>query len=252
MKLVYKIIGLYCLNCFIVNSIFAQENVVKDVQITSNEIQFPPMEQLIDSAIKHNSNVRYRSLDIDAKEALLKSQQNVWLRNLGIQGVANYGTFDYFNSNSNNQSTTVLNTNSKQFNYGMGVYLKLPFYDMVDRKNQTSLAKIQIDQAKSLAQVQIDEIRQVVIKLYEDILLKQRLLNIKSQSLGNAKVNMEMVDKEFRNGTIPVTEYVRFSDIVARTEAEYETAKTDFISAKKILEEIVGFSFYKANSNNKK
>jgi outer membrane protein TolC len=239
------------LNCFIINSVFAQENDIKDIQINKNEVQFPPLEQLIDSAIKHNSYVRYRSLDIDAKEALLKTQQNVWLRNLGIQGVANYGTFDYFNSNSNSQSTTVLNTNSKQLNYGMGVYLKLPFYDMIDRKNQISVAKIQIDQAKSMAQVQIDEIRQLVIRLYEDILLKQKLLKIKSQSWGNARVNMEMVDKEFRNGTVPVNEFVRVSDIVSKTEAEYETAKSDFILAKKILEEIVGFSFYKTNSNTK-
>ena len=235
----------------LIHSAFGQSNESQELPLSKNEIQIPPLEQLVDSAIKHNSNVLYRNLDIDAKESLLKTQHNVWLRNLGIQGVANYGTFDYFNSNSNNQSTTVLNTNSKQFNYGMGVYLKLPFYDMVDRKNQISVAKIQLDQAKSLAQVQKDELRQIIIRLYEDILLKQKLLNIKSQSWGNARVNMEMVDREFRNGTIPVNEFVRVSDIVSRTESEYETAKTDFITARKILEEIVGFTFYKANSNSK-
>ena len=133
----------------------------------------------------------------------------------------------------------------------MGVFLKLPLYDMIDRKNQINVAKIQLDQAKSMAQVQIDELRQIIIRLYEDILLKQKLLNIKSQSWGNARVNMDMVDKEFRNGNIPVNEFVRVSDIVSRTESEYETAKTDFITARKILEEVVGFSFYKANSNNK-
>lgn len=251
MNIVFKFISISFLNCLFFNSVFGQTTEIQESQLTKNEIQIPPIEQLIDSAIKHNSNVLYRNLDIDAKESLLKTQHNVWLRNLGFQGVANYGTFDYFNSNSNNQSTTVLNTNSKQFNYGMGVYLKLPLYDMIDRKNQISVAKIQLDQAKSMAQVQIDELRQIVIRLYEDILLKQKLLNIKSQSWGNARVNMEMVDREFRNGTIPVNEFVRISDIVSRTEAEYETAKTDFITARKTLEELVGFSFYKANSNNK-
>jgi len=251
MKMFLKYSLFVSFNFLIVSSTIAQSSESDENRDNNNEIHFPPIEQLIDSAIKHNSNVQYRNLDIDAKATLLKTQHNLWLRNLGVQGVANYGTFDYFNSNSNNQSTTVLNTNSKQFNYGMGLFLKLPFYDLVDRKNQIGVAKIQLEQAKSMAQVQIDELRQLIIKLYEDILLKQKLLNIKSQSLGNAKVNMEMVEKEFRNGTIPVTEYVRLSDIVSRSEAEYENAKTDFISAKKILEEIVGFSFYKTNSNNK-
>jgi outer membrane protein TolC len=251
MKMVLKYIVISFLNCLLFNSVIGQTVEIQESQSIKNEIQIPPLEQLIDSAIKHNSNLLYRNLDIDAKESLLKTQHNVWLRNLGIQGVANYGTFDYFNSNSNNQSTTVLNTNSKQFNYGLGVYLKLPFYDMLDRKNQINVAKIQLDQAKTMAQVQIDELRQIIIRLYEDILLKQKLLNIKSQSWGNARVNMEMVDREFRNGTIPVNEFVRVSDIVSRTESEYETAKTDFITARKILEEVVGFSFYKANSNGK-
>jgi outer membrane protein TolC len=249
MLLRYIILG--CLNILILNSVIGQNTEIRESTLNKTEIQFPPVEQLIDSAIKHNANVEFRKLDIKVRESLLKTQHNIWLRNLGLQGVANYGTFDYFNSNSNNQSTTVLNTNSKQFNYGLGVYLKLPFYDMIDRKNQISVAKVQLDQAKSMEQVQKDELRQIVIRLYEDILLKQRLLNIKSQSWGNARVNMEMVDREFRNGTIPISEFVRISDIVSRTEAEYETAKTDFISAKKILEEVVGFSFYKTNSNSK-
>ena len=82
-----------------------------------------------------------------------------------------------------------------------------------------------------------------MIKLYQDVLLKQRLLNIQSLALGNAKVNMDMVDKEFRNGVIPVSEYVRISDITTKVEADYEKAKTDFTTARMILEELAGFPF---------
>jgi outer membrane protein TolC len=251
MKIGFKYIVIGITNCILINSVIGQSTENVETSSNKNEIQIPPIEQLIDSAIKHNSYVKFRNLDIDARESLLKTQHNLWLRNLGLQSVVNYGTFDYYNSNTNTQGSSILNTNSQQFNYGLGVYLKLPFYDIIDRKNQLTVAKVQLDQAKSMAQVQIDEIRQIIIRLYGDILLKQRLLNIKSQSWGNARVNMEMVDKEFRNGTIPVNEFVRVSDIVSKTEAEYETAKSDFILAKKILEEIVGFSFYKTNSNTK-
>lgn len=251
MKMVLRLIIIICLNNIFFNYVVGQSSEIQESQFNKNEIVFPPIEQLIDSALKNNSLLLYRNLDIDAKESLLKTQHNVWLRNLGIQGVANYGTFDYYNSNSNNQSSSVVNTNSKQFNYGMGVYVKLPFFDLIDRKNQLNVAKVQLEEARSMAQVQKDELRQIVIKLYQDILLKQKILNIRAQGLGNARVNMEMVEKEFRNGTIPVTEYVRISDMVSRTESDYETAKTEFITAKKILEEIVGFTFYRANSNSK-
>ena len=41
-----------------------------------------------------------------------------------------------------------------------------------------------------------------------------------------------MVEKEFRNGVIPIVEYVRVSDIVTKAEADYELAKAAFTQAK--------------------
>jgi outer membrane protein TolC len=113
----------------------------------------------------------------------------------------------------------------------------------VNRKTQIKQAKAELEEAKSLAESQQDEIRQVVIKQYQDVLLRQKLLSIKSQNLGSATVNMEMVEKEFRNGVIPITEYVRLSDMTARIQAEFEMAKSEFLLSKQLLENTVGFTF---------
>lgn len=206
-------------------------------------IVFPPLKDLIDSAIKYHPGVRYRQYEVKVKESNLQTQQNSWIRNMGIQADSRYGTFDNFSANDNGQFTTLLNTTNKQFNYGLGVYMKLPLFDLLNRKNQIKQAKNEIEMARSLGEVQETEIRQMVIKQYEDALLRQRLVRIKAQNLGNARVNMEMVDKEFRNGIIPVSEYARISDIVYRAETDYELAKTEFITSKLLLEEIVGFKF---------
>jgi len=47
-------------------------------------------------------------------------------------------------------------------------------------------------------------------------LIKQKLLGIKSLNMGSATVNMSMVEKEFRNGVIPIAEYVRLSDMTCK------------------------------------
>jgi hypothetical protein len=52
-----------------------------------------------------------------------------------------------------------------------------------------------------------------------------------------------MIEKEFQNGLIPVVEYVRVSDIVSNVEADYEKAKSEFISSRMILEDLAGFPF---------
>jgi outer membrane protein TolC len=206
-------------------------------------ITFPPLNDLIDSAIKFHPGIRYRQYEVKVKESNLQTQQNNWTRNMGVQADSRYGTFDNFSANDNGQSTTLLNTTNKQFNYGFGVYMKLPLYDLLNRKNQLKQAKNEVEMARSLGEVQETEIRQMVIKQYQDALLRQRLIRIKAQNLGNARVNMEMVEKEFRNGIIPVSEYARISDIVYRAETDYELAKTEFITSKMLLEEMVGFKF---------
>ncbi|HOZ69265.1 MAG TPA: TolC family protein [Chitinophagaceae bacterium] len=206
-------------------------------------ITFPPLNDLIDSAVKYHPGIRYRQYEVKVKESNLQTQQHNWTRNMGVQADSRYGTFDNFSANDNGQSTTLLNTTNKQFNYGFGVYMKLPLYDLLNRKNQLKQAKNEVEMARSLGEVQETEIRQMVIKQYQDALLRQRLIRIKAQNLGNARVNMEMVEKEFRNGIIPISEYARISDIVYRAESDYELAKTEFITAKLLLEEMVGFKF---------
>jgi hypothetical protein len=69
-----------------------------------------------------------------------------------------------------------------------------------------------------MAQFQEDEIRQTVIKLYQELILKQNILKIKSKSLSDGKINMQMVEKKFRNGIVPVSEYVRITSITSELE----------------------------------
>ena len=246
-KIIYIFTGIIAMCCICNNSI--AQSTSENTVVKENAIIIPPLADLIDSAIKHNALVRFRKFEIEAKDASLKSEKNYWTRNLGFQADTRYGTFDNFSSNNNGLSTSIFNTTSKQLNYGFGVYMKFPIMDIIDRKNQVKRANAELEQAKSMAEAQQDELRQLVIRQYQDVLLKQKLLNLQSLALGNAKVNTDMVEKEFRNGLIQVNEYVRISDIVSRVEADYEKAKTEFISAKMILEDIVSFTFINTASN---
>lgn len=227
--------------CFALSTV-AQENR-QSVNIRELEIVIPPLETVIDSALAHNASVRFRKLDIAVKRADLTSEKNYWLRNMGVQADTRYGTFDNFSSNNNGQSTTIFNTTSQQFNYGMGLYIKFPIVDMINRRNQIKRAETEVEKAKMLADQQEQELRQYIIKLYYDLVMKQRVLNIQALALGNARANLDMVETGFRNGTVPVVEYVRISDIASRVEADFERAKSEFITAKLILEDFTGMTF---------
>ena len=241
MKPYTKNIFLIALCVLALKGVSGQKTGIQVSPVKDTTIILPPLVDLIDSALKHNASVRYRNLDIQVRESGLKTTQNYWLRNMGFQADTRYGTFDNFSSTATTQSTTMYTATSKQFNYGLGLYLKLPLGDILDRKNQIKGANAQLEQARAMEEAQQDEIRQMVIRQYQEVLLKQRLLNIRSLNLGNARVNMEMVEKQFANGLIPVAEYVRISDIISTSEVAYESARSEFITSKMILEDIIGF-----------
>lgn len=203
-----------------------------------------PMDALIDSALAHDPYVKYRDLQLTVNKCKLKADQSQWARNLGIQTDVRHGTFDNFSTNtSEGQTPSLFATRSNQTNYGVGAYIKFPIYDILNRKNQIKLAKSELEQAESMAEVQRNEVRQLVIRQYNDLVLKHRLLKIRIKHLETAHVNYIMVEKEFSNGVVNVTEFSRISEITARAESDFETARIDFITAYLVLEEIVGFKF---------
>ena len=224
----------------------AQSTAKTEMAFKSEGINIPPLHIMIDSAINHNAMLRYRTLEIGAKESNLKSKRNNWLRNFGVQADGRYGNLNNNSINVAEGNQNFLTTSSIQLNYGVGVYVKFPIFDGINRRTEIKRGKIEIEQAKSLAEAHKDEVRQLVIKQYQELTLKQKLLNINSHNFGNAKVNMEMAEKEFRNGVIPIYEYVRISDMTSRIESDYEKSKSGYLLAKKMMENIVGFSI---NSN---
>jgi outer membrane protein TolC len=205
----------------------------------------PSLAVLIDSAISNNPYIQFRDLQIIVNTCKLKSSQVDWTKNIGFQSDLRYGNFYSYSTNSSGGiEPPAIASSHNDTKYGVALYVSLPFYTLVNRKNQIKIAKTEIDQAKSMAEVQRNEVRQLVIRQYNELVLKQNLLRIKSRYLETSRINMQMVEKEFSNGVLSVSEYARISETVSRTETDYENSRMDFLTAYMILEEIVGMNFY--------
>lgn len=211
--------------------------------------KLPSLQVLIDSAVTNNPLVKFRDQQIIVNESKLKSKKVEWTRNLGIQGNIGYGNL--YNSSTNTTDgidPLPFATNRVETQYIGSVYINFPLYTAVDRKNQIKMARTEIDQANSMAEQQRLETRMLVIRQYNDLILAQRMMRIRARYMETARINMQMVEKEFSNGVIPVTELTRITEIATRAEADYESALTDFLTAYLVLEEIIGMRFNLTNT----
>lgn len=208
-----------------------------------------PLSALIDSALKYDPYYRFRDLQVVVNQCKLKAEQSYWLRNLGIQSDVRYGTFNNFSTNTaEGQNPDYLATQTNQWNWGVGAYIKFPFIDLVSRKSQITLAKTEIEQAKSMAQLRRNEVRELIIKQYNELVLKQNLLKIKAKYLALISANNMLVEKEFQNGVADLSEYTRISGINESAQTEFEIARIEFITAYMLLEEYAGFKFNTSNT----
>ncbi|MFD0988927.1 TolC family protein [Mariniflexile jejuense] len=239
----YKIVSIISLTVALFNNIQAQTKEIEYSSLNGSEVTFPPLKTVIDSVLKRSGMLNFRKHHIGVKEATLASERIYWTRNFGLQAETKYGNLNSFSTDSDGQISSAALVTTEQVNYSVGFYFKFPIFDAINRKKQVKLAKLEIEEAKSMAEFQEEEIRQAVIKLYQELILKQKLLHIKSKSFGAGKVSMEMVEKEFRNGVVPTAEYVRISGITSNLEADYEIAKSEFLTIKQLLEDLAGFSF---------
>lgn len=219
---------------------FAQSTSTEKTIDNSYQLLIPTLEVLIDSALANNGMLGYRVDEIEVKKANLKMKKRYWTRNFGIQGDTRYGTFDNFSSNVSGPNTVQLSSTTIQTNFGIGFYLKIPVFDVYNRKSDIKQAKAELSQARNLVKFQEDEIKETVIRYYEDLILKQRLLRIRAINLSDAKVNLEMAQKEYTNGQIPLYEYIRISDITSGIETEFEKTKSALMTSKKLLENLTG------------
>lgn len=206
--------------------------------------KLPPLATLIDSAVAYNAEVKFSTLQVQVDKGNLTTAKSQWTNNFGLQGNYTYGNFNYvYNNGAGTQVTPNYATQQSLSQYAIGAYINLPFYQFVNRHNQVRIAKTQVSQAQTLVQTQTQLVREKVITQYNDVLLKQRLLIIKSKYLETSKINMQMAEKGFMNGTISVDDYSRVSEIASNTEADFETTKMEFMTAYMLLEETTGMRF---------
>ncbi len=206
--------------------------------------QLPPLKTLLDSAVSRSPSVKVTDWQVVINKGNLATTRKQWTQNFGVQANYGLGTFDYiYNNTLGGTNPATYTTSQSTSQYGFGAFLRIPFYDVISRRNLIRINKAQVQQAQSLMDAQRLVVREDVIRQYNDLIARQRVFRIQSKYLETARINMQMAEKQFVNGSITVDNYSRVSEFGSRTEQDYESAKMAFVTAYMILEEMTGMKF---------
>jgi outer membrane protein TolC len=222
----------------------AQTTNSSTIEVSDEEFRkkIPTLEALIDSTCKNSPILKSQQGNIDINQLRLKITKNEWIKNINIESSIQYGMFGNILLNPDAVdplANSVLSTN-KQTRYSTGLSIKLPISEILSRKHEIKIGEESLTQTRLEKEKLIEELRKLVIIQYNDLILKQKILVIVNNNLQSQNLQLAMTEKEFLNNKVDIVELARIREMQSKSEIEFETAKSAFITSFQLLQEITG------------
>lgn len=239
---IFFLLGWCCL------SVSAQEQKIDSTQIfnpLTDDIteKLPPLEALIDSAIKHSPKIQNEEFNIAYRQSEVTTAKRDWTHYINLGLDVNNGTWWFDDKDELTRLNRYYLTTSNRAQYEVAVSMRLPIFYIIDRRNEINKRKSQVEQAVSSRNEQERSIRTIVIEHYMNMVGQQNALRVSNDYQQYTALQMKMAENEFLNGEIAIVELSRQKEIQTRGALEYEQIKAQFKKSYLLLQETVGIEF---------
>ncbi len=212
--------------------------------------KLPPLDALLDSAVANSPSVQYQDYKADYYRYEVKSARIAWTEHFGIQSEVNYGHWyydDYIETaqtyNYPRNKWTFFYSESHRANFNVGLYLRMPFQAIFDRRNNINKQKKWVEIELTMREIETRKVREAVIEMYNQLLQNQKMLKRSNHYQEWTRIQMMMAKNQFLDGEISVAEFVRLKEIETRGAMEHEKYVHEFITAYDLLQERTGMKF---------
>lgn len=223
---------------FSFNFLFGQEKESKIGVFDLNKnlaTQIPPLGELIDLAISNHPTIKLNQELEGSAQARVKLAQKSWT-NL-MRAYVDYGYGNQVIIATGGQGGDLSNIAN---GYRAGANLSIPLSEIFNRNDRIRLQKHELTATYYKTKEMELSISEQVIEEYNNLLLAQKLINIRIQMQEKASTNLSQMEMEFKLGNIDAGTYMRNAEIYTISQSEYENARKSFIVAAQKLEIIIG------------
>jgi outer membrane protein TolC len=218
--------------------------IVFDPLVDNIQDKLPPLEVLIDSAVKNAPRIRLEDAAISIARYKVQEYKRAWTKDLSFLSSFSYGNLYQFSTSetAGGLPTEFLSIGTRT-NFTVGVSLRMPLFDILNRTNSINQGKREIESHVILKEQMKREPKQAVIFSYQALLLHQDLLKVKNEAQITSSIQVKMAEKEFLNGKISISDLARVSQTHAVNLYSYKQDRMLFFKQYLLLEELVGMKF---------
>lgn len=202
--------------------------------------QLAPLEELITRALVNSPNLKIASSKVERSQYEKKLEQGNWGRLISLGGAFRYGNGALLTGNLDDTETNYALRTTESFNYNIGVSIGLPLSEFFSRGKVIKLKQLALDQAEWERENVKTTIREEVVNRYQSFLLSVKLLEGISNAVGHADLAFAVIDKQFKEGNVTITEYAQALEMKTAKEIQLHQARAECEKALIMLREIVG------------
>jgi outer membrane protein TolC len=206
--------------------------------ILPNHIQSPDFaERLVQLAWQNNPGNEILSHDKKIAEYSVKRNNADWWDIIQLQGNVNEFTKDRLDNPrdvdpDDNARAGFYPLYNFRASVPLGIFTRTTFNKRIARE-QVAITQSTIEARKL-------EIRNVVMKTYNDYLLKEKIYKIQTQIFSDVENGHKLVEQKFKNGEVTFEQFSNSQANYNRSSIVLLTAETDYKNTKLDLEKLIG------------
>ena len=191
-------------------------------------------ERLVQLAWQNNPAALMAEKEVDVAGYDARVVGARWSSILGAQGNLNEFTIKQLTNTGNND------VSNNQFYPRYNFYLSVPLSLFFELPNAKKSANAKVDVARERVNLLKLDIRARVLKLYNEFKKNEMIWNIRKESMADEESNFMLIEQKFRNGEIPVDEYMRAQKSRSDQKIQNILSENEYLRSKLDLEAVIG------------
>ncbi|WP_461132311.1 TolC family protein [Spirosoma lituiforme] len=208
-------------------------------------IQLVPFDDIFKLALAYAPSVKFEGAVASSQASAYRLAKLQVFQN--VTGYANYSTGNQAILSTGTNVTDQLGQISN--GYRAGVNLAFSIHDLIGRPHQIQLAKANYEATQERRRTAEILLKRDVFNLYQDLLLAQRVLQIRLRDDQASLAAYRIGEVELQKGKITPETHAFNSNRYAETRSTVEQAKTQFIKTIYALELFVGVPIHQLKRN---
>lgn len=200
------------------------------------EVLLPPLDSLYIIGVKNNPRMKMEMAFARSYDWNVKHIRWLWAQNVSVFYNYSFGNLPFF-AGAIGAGGGIVTLNE---GYRAGINISLSVYDVLGHRGRVNEVKEKAIGQRHKHDAEIMEYKRQLALFYADMVGYNRLFKTRNYDLYTQTIACQVAEKEYKEGTIHISEFARQKNVLADAQAAYDESYRFFLGSLEQFEALLG------------